>query len=107
MHPFHHDRRRYFDIQVANARKSIIPFIASIYPLPSSARILEIGCGEGGLLKAFAENGHTAIGIEIEEGRVRDGISLMEEEIQAVTSLYSGDSEMNRLKNSCRSMIAG
>jgi SAM-dependent methyltransferase len=95
MHHFHHDRRRYFDIQVENARESIIPFIESFFPLPPGARILEIGCGEGGILRGFAEKGHTAIGIELEAGRVLDGMSWMKEEIASGSVRIIADDVFN------------
>lgn len=88
MYEFHRDRRRYFDIQVENSRESVIPFVETYFSLPSGARILEIGCGEGGVLKAFIEKNHTGVGVELAEGRVRDGSQWMKEEIAAGTMRF-------------------
>lgn len=48
MFEFHTDRKRYFDIQLLNAEKYILPFIESDFPIRQGMRALEIGCGEGG-----------------------------------------------------------
>ena len=81
MFEFHRDRRRYFEIQVENSRTSVIPFIESCFTLPPHSQILEIGCGEGGVLKAFIEKGHTGVGVELDETRVVNGKEWMAEEI--------------------------
>ncbi|MET0392056.1 MAG: class I SAM-dependent methyltransferase [Chitinophagaceae bacterium] len=81
MFRFHADRRRYFDIQAANSRDSVIPFIETYRSLPAGAKILEVGCGEGGVLRTFIEKGHTGVGIEMEKGRVNDGAQWMQEEL--------------------------
>jgi SAM-dependent methyltransferase len=83
MFDFHQDRRRYFDMQATNAKESLIPFIETHFPLPSGARVLEIGCGEGGVLKSFIERGCTAVGVEIEPGRVKAGMEWMDKERSA------------------------
>ena len=57
MFEFHADRKRYFDIQVLNAEKYVIPFIEEKFPIAGGMRVLEIGCGEGGVLKAFINIG--------------------------------------------------
>lgn len=81
MFSFHTDRRRYFDIQAANSRDSVIPFIETYRSLPAGAKILEVGCGEGGVLSSFIEKGHTGVGIEVQEGRVNNGAQWLKEEM--------------------------
>ncbi|HSC52316.1 MAG TPA: class I SAM-dependent methyltransferase [Phnomibacter sp.] len=62
---FHTDYKRYFDIQLDNARKSVIPFIETGKPITDGMQMLEIGCGQGSLLRAFAEKGCTCVGVEM------------------------------------------
>ncbi|TAD85309.1 MAG: class I SAM-dependent methyltransferase [Bacteroidetes bacterium] len=62
---FHTDYKRYFALQYDNARQAIIPFIEEIRPLEPGMRLLEIGCGQGSLLKAFAERGLQCVGVEM------------------------------------------
>ncbi|MBK8951463.1 MAG: class I SAM-dependent methyltransferase [Chitinophagaceae bacterium] len=71
MFEFHADRKRYFDIQVMNAEKYVIPFIEEEFPIIPGMRILEIGCGEGGVLKAFINKGCDGVGVELDEPRVQ------------------------------------
>ena len=66
MFEFHGDRKRYFDIQLENTHKYVIPFIETIKPVLSGTRVLEIGCGEAGVLKAFTQRGCVGVGVELE-----------------------------------------
>ena len=49
MFEFHTDRKRYFDMQVANTLKYVIPFIETHTKIAEGTRVLEIGCGEAGV----------------------------------------------------------
>lgn len=80
MFEFHADRKRYFDIQVLNAGKYVIPFIEEKYPLKQGMRILEIGCGEGGVLKAFINKGCEGVGVELDAPRIEDAKKFMPED---------------------------
>ena len=62
---FHTDHKRYFDLQLANARDAVLPFIESVKPLRAGMQMLEIGCGQGSLLRAFAEKGVQCVGVEM------------------------------------------
>lgn len=81
MFEFHADRKRYFDIQVLNAGKYVIPFIEEKYPVRQGMRILEIGCGEGGVLKAFITKGCEGVGVELDAPRIDDAKKFMPEDI--------------------------
>ncbi|MFM2138327.1 MAG: hypothetical protein RJA57_634 [Bacteroidota bacterium] len=70
MFEFHADRKRYFDIQELNAKGYVLPFIEEKVPIRSGMRVLEIGCGEGGVLKAFIDRGCTGVGVELDPPRV-------------------------------------
>ena len=83
MFEFHGDRKRYFDIQVENTRKYVIPFIETTKPVVPGTRVLEIGCGEAGVLKAFTEIGCVGVGVELEEGRLVNARDWMKEELAA------------------------
>jgi SAM-dependent methyltransferase len=83
MFEFHGDRRRYFDIQVENTRKYVIPFIETGMAVKEGTRVLEIGCGEAGVLKAFTDRGCVGVGVELEEGRLVHAREWMAAEMQA------------------------
>ena len=46
-------------------------------------RVLEIGCGEGGVLKAFINKGCSAIGVELDAPRIDDAKKFLPEDIAA------------------------
>lgn len=70
MFEFHADRKRYFDIQRENAEQYVIPFIEQAFPIRPGQRVLEIGCGEAGVLLAFLERGCTGVGVELDAPRL-------------------------------------
>jgi len=70
MFEFHADRKRYFDIQVENTTKYVLPFIEQKFVIKEGTRVLEIGCGEAGVLKAFTDRGCIGVGVEFDEIRL-------------------------------------
>jgi SAM-dependent methyltransferase len=62
---FHTDYGRYFQMQYQNARTTVLPFLEQVKPLQPGMHLLEIGCGQGSLLKAFAEKGLQCVGVEM------------------------------------------
>ncbi|MBM3412480.1 MAG: class I SAM-dependent methyltransferase [Bacteroidetes bacterium] len=81
MFEFHQDRNRYFQIQYENAVQYVLPFIEKSFPINSQARVLEIGAGEGGVLRAFTERGCKAVGVELDPLRVEWACGFLWEEI--------------------------
>ena len=81
MFEFHGDRKRYFDIQVENTRKYVIPFIENNKTITAGTRVLEIGCGEAGVLKAFTDKGCVGVGVELDEPRLVMARAWMQEEL--------------------------
>jgi SAM-dependent methyltransferase len=82
MFEFHADRKRYFDIQLLNAEKYILPFIESNFSIHEGMRALEIGCGEGGVIKAFVNKGCVGVGVEYDEIRIKNGENWLKEDIE-------------------------
>lgn len=99
MFEFHADRKRYFDIQLMNAEKYVIPFIEEKFAVAPGMRVLEIGCGEGGVLKAFINKGCEGVGVELDEPRIEDAKKFLPEDIAAgrlkfvVKDIYKADPE--------------
>lgn len=81
MFDFHTDRKRYFDIQIWNAEKYVIPFIDEKFPIREGMRVLEIGAGEGGVLKAFVNKGCVGVGVELDKSRVANAKLWLQEDI--------------------------
>ncbi len=89
--PFHTDRRAMFEQQFLNAREHVVPFAAKHLSL-SGARVLDVGSGEGGVMKAFVEAGATGIGVELSEARAAFARETLEQECDAgVLEFVAGD----------------
>lgn len=82
MFEFHKDKQRYFNMQYQNSKEFIVPFIINNGGLGKPGKILEIGCAEAGVLKAFTDLGHICTGIELQENRVELAKLFMKEEYE-------------------------
>lgn len=72
MFEYHLNKERYFDYQYKTAKEYLLPFVQEHCDLSKTIRVLEIGCGEAGVLKAFYELGHDCTGIELSKSRIKD-----------------------------------
>lgn len=70
MYEFHKDRKGYFLMQEQNAVEYVIPYIEQFTRLSPNMRVMEIGCGEGGVIKAFVDKGMQGVGVELDHSRV-------------------------------------
>src|ERR1051325_7085465 len=99
MFEFHADRKRYFEIQVLNTEKYVIPFIEEKFPVHAEMRVLEIGCGEGGVLKAFINKGCKGVGVELDPPRIDNANQYLRDEVSSgkikfvVKDIYEVDVE--------------
>lgn len=75
---FHQDHALYLAFLAENTRKSIIPFVQPALAVAlADAQVLELGCGEGGNLRPFAEAGARCVGIDLNEKKIAEGRALM------------------------------
>lgn len=74
---FHSDWDRYFNQQYENSKNYVLPFIAAHKNIDSSTRVMEIGCGEGGVLQAFTELGCKVLGVDLSPSRVEKAEAYM------------------------------
>lgn len=81
MFEFHADKNVYFNMQYENARDYVIPFIEKTFPLNKNFNVLEIGCAEGGVLKALLDKAGNGIGVELSESRAAMAKDFLQEEI--------------------------
>lgn len=82
MFEFHKDKERYFEMQRNTSKDYVIPFVEKHIDLSSPKKILEIGCAEAGVLKAFTDLGHNCTGIELHQGRVDTAKTFFAEELE-------------------------
>jgi len=78
---FHDNRELYFQYQRDVTAEYIIPFIEKDFALSQKSRVLEIGCGEGGVLKAFTDRGCHATGVDLNLQKLNLARSLMQTEL--------------------------
>lgn len=89
---FHKDPRAKWDQQYLVTKNHILPFIEEHVSLNAGSKVLDIGCGEGGVLKAFLERGIIGVGIDISASRIENAKKLFSEEIaEDKVSFFAGD----------------
>lgn len=81
MHEFHNDKKKYFEIQYKTSAEYIIPFIEDHFDFTKKLHVLEIGCAEAGVLKAFTDKNHQCVGIELMQNRIDLAKDFMADEI--------------------------
>ena len=62
----HSDHKIRYQQQYQNAKNYLIPFILNTMVLDESTKVLDIGCGDGGVMGALLERGCSSIGIELD-----------------------------------------
>lgn len=79
----HHtnDRLR-FEQQVNNAATYVLPFIEQSVLVAPGLKVLEIGCGEGGVLKPFFDRGCECVGVDLDQPRIDLAIDFLSAEIK-------------------------
>lgn len=70
MYDFHKNKQRYFNMQYELSSNYIVPFVNDYIDNQKKLNVLEIGCAEAGVLKAFTEKNHQCVGIELQASRV-------------------------------------
>jgi SAM-dependent methyltransferase len=66
----HKDDNVRYEQQVENSRNYVLPFIEKTKRLGPGTNVLEIGCGEGGVLIPFLEKGCYCIGVDLAPQRI-------------------------------------
>jgi SAM-dependent methyltransferase len=66
----HKDAQLRFRQQVDNSATYVIPFIEEAFPLRGGMHVMEIGCGEGGVLEPFLKKGCQCVGVELMASRL-------------------------------------
>jgi SAM-dependent methyltransferase len=79
MFEFHADRKKYFEIQKLNTEKYVLPFIEQQLTIKPGMRVLEIGCGEAGVLLPFLQRGCVAVGVEFDVPRLELASEMLKE----------------------------
>jgi 2-polyprenyl-3-methyl-5-hydroxy-6-metoxy-1,4-benzoquinol methylase len=78
----HSDRSLYFEQQYTNTKKYIVSFIDEVYKLKPDMEVLEIGCGEGGVLKAFIDAGMKGVGVDLHTYKFDLALQYLDEDVK-------------------------
>ncbi len=86
----HSDVQEMIRQQKENAAAYVIPFIETTATLNANTTLLEIGCGEAGVLLPFVEKGCTCVGVDLNNIRTERAQSIFAKEIASgkLTVLY-------------------
>lgn len=79
---FHHNKDLYFEHQYLNSKYHIVPYLQAHMQILPTHKVLEIGCAEGGVLKAFTDLGCECQGIELSSSKVLSAHKYMSDEIK-------------------------
>ncbi len=79
----HKDERIRFEQQVDNARSYVLPFIEQTQTMDTGVRVMEIGCGEGGVLVPFIEKGCYCVGVDLNPLRIDLANEFLKDEAAA------------------------
>ena len=75
----HLNRKQYFCELANTTRTFCMGYLSTHFKLTPDTRVLEIGCGEGGNLLPFAEQGCKVTGIDICEERINEARTFFTE----------------------------
>jgi SAM-dependent methyltransferase len=77
----HIDEKVRYDQQVENSRDYVLPFIEKTKAIGTGTAVLEVGCGEGGVLLPFVERGCKCLGVDLAPQRIERAKHFLEKEI--------------------------
>ncbi len=83
MFNFHTNKDHYFGMQKWVTTEYVIPYLADVIDLNGKLDILEVGCGEAGVLASFLEKGYNGVGIELSPHRAETARAYLKEAIDA------------------------
>lgn len=72
------DRERYYTELAHTSEEYILPYIEHFHKLSCKDSVLEIGCGEGGVLFPFAARNCKITGIDISKGKIENASLFFE-----------------------------
>lgn len=79
----HKDANLRYQQQVDNSRTYVLPFIEQAMPLVPGMRVMEIGCGEGGVLTPLLEKGCQCVGVDLDPIRIELANNFLSSYVQS------------------------
>jgi len=78
----HTDVQLRFRQQVINSETYVTSFIEEVFPIQAGMHVMEIGCGEGGVLVPFLKKGCRCVGVDLVAFRITLAEQFLQEYIQ-------------------------
>ena len=76
--------------QEQNSAAFVLPFIEKSMTISSDTKVLEVGCGEGGVLKPFLDRGCQCLGVDLNTARFEAGREYLAKYIENSQLEFSG-----------------
>ncbi len=90
--PQHTDARLRFRQQEENSENYVMPFIEEKFQLNAGMKVMEVGCGEGGVLLPFLRRGCHCVGVDLVPYRIDLAAEFLKEALENRTlELISSD----------------
>ncbi|MBK7338982.1 MAG: class I SAM-dependent methyltransferase [Saprospiraceae bacterium] len=83
MYEFHSNLELYFNMQFWTTRDFILPEVQKLRSIGPRSRVLELGCAEAGVLKAFVDLGCTCVGLDLSPERIATATKFQAEAVQS------------------------
>lgn len=77
--PQHKDARLRFRQQEENSENYVMPMIEEKFPLRAGMNVMEVGCGEGGVLLPFLRRGCHCVGVDLVPFRIELASEFLKE----------------------------
>lgn len=74
--------------QVENSENYVLAFINETFKIVSGLKVLEIGCGEGGVLKPFIDRGCNCIGVDLDDVRIDIANDIFKNEVNSNNVIF-------------------
>lgn len=81
--PQHKDARLRFRQQEENSENYVMPFIEERFRLHAQMRVMEVGCGEGGVLLPFLRRGCHCVGVDLVPFRIELAKTFLKEAVES------------------------
>jgi SAM-dependent methyltransferase len=79
----HFDLKVRFDQQEENSESYLVPFIEMTKPMLPGTTVMEVGTGEGGVLKPFINHGCYCVGVDLAEERIATAKEFLANEVNS------------------------
>ncbi|EJW98632.1 3-demethylubiquinone-9 3-methyltransferase, partial [gut metagenome] len=93
------NRALYFKELAQTSEEYFVPYVSSFKEITEGTNVLEIGCGEGGILLPFAKRGCRTVGVDLSEKKIEDARAFFAESGVVCELIASDIFKIERFRN--------